>query len=76
MDSEISRNQKCDNHYANDGKDVHFALLPLHEDGVRCISTPCMRRYQVDSITPSSMVKLDRSEANTGRCYLLRLYPQ
>jgi hypothetical protein len=25
MDSEITRNQKYDNDYANDGKDIHFA---------------------------------------------------
>jgi hypothetical protein len=35
VDSEIARNQKYDNHYANDSKDVHFALLPFHDDGVQ-----------------------------------------
>ena len=28
MDSEIAYNQKYDNSYANDSKDVHVALLP------------------------------------------------
>ena len=29
MDAEIARNQNYDDHYANDSKDVHSALLPL-----------------------------------------------
>jgi hypothetical protein len=37
MDPEIARNQNYDDNYANDGKDVHSALLPLH-DGI--CSTP------------------------------------
>jgi hypothetical protein len=33
MDPEIARNQDYDDHYANDSKDVHSELLPLHDDG-------------------------------------------
>jgi hypothetical protein len=43
MDPEIARNQKYDNHYANDGEDVHFALLPFHDDGAG--RTPFIRRH-------------------------------
>jgi len=43
VDPEITRNQKHDNHDANDGKDVHFALLPLYDDGVWCVRTPYIR---------------------------------
>jgi hypothetical protein len=28
VDSEIARNQKYDNNYANDSKDVHFCSTP------------------------------------------------
>jgi len=31
MDPEIARNQNYDDHYADDSKDIHPALLPLHD---------------------------------------------
>jgi hypothetical protein len=31
MDSEIARNQDYDDHYADDGKDIHPALLPRYD---------------------------------------------
>ena len=36
MDSEIAGNQNYDDHYANNCKDVHSALLPLHDGDARC----------------------------------------
>ena len=45
VDSKVARYQKYDNHYADDSKDVHFAVLPLHDEGARCARTPCIRRY-------------------------------
>ena len=40
MDPEIARNQNYDYHYANDGEDVHSALLLFHDDSVRRVRTP------------------------------------
>ena len=40
MDPEIARNQNYDDHYANDGEDVHSALLPFHDDSARRARTP------------------------------------
>jgi hypothetical protein len=45
VDPEIARNQKYDNHYTNDGKDIHFALLPIHDDGVWRACKQCIRRH-------------------------------
>jgi hypothetical protein len=36
MNPEVARNQNYDNDYANDSKNVHSALLPLHDDGSLC----------------------------------------
>jgi hypothetical protein len=45
MDPKIARNQKYDNHYANDRKDVHFAhsqsMMAAHD----VARTPCIRGY-------------------------------
>ena len=35
MDTEITRNQNYDDHYADDSEDVHSALLPFHDDSAR-----------------------------------------
>ena len=35
MRPEIARNQNYDDHYANDSKYIHSALLPLDDDGTR-----------------------------------------
>ena len=40
MDPEIARNQNYYDHYANDGEDVHSALLPFHDDSARRVRTP------------------------------------
>jgi hypothetical protein len=40
MDPEIACNQKYHDHDANDSKDIHFALLRLHDDGGRFARTP------------------------------------
>jgi hypothetical protein len=40
MSPEIARNQDYDDYYANDRKDIHSALLPLHDDGARYARTP------------------------------------
>jgi hypothetical protein len=42
MDPEIARNQNHDDHYANDSENVHFALLPLHDDSPRRART-CLK---------------------------------
>lgn len=55
MDPEIARNQDYDDHYANDSKDIHFALLPLHDDGARCARRHVPRRYQHHTVTCGSV---------------------
>jgi hypothetical protein len=47
MHPEIARNQNYDNHYANDSKYVHSALLPLDDDGTRRARTRFMRRVLI-----------------------------
>ena len=44
MDAEIARNQNYDDHYANDSKDVHSALLPLHDDARSVLDRHVSRR--------------------------------
>jgi hypothetical protein len=42
MDPEVARNQNDDDHDANEGKDIHSALLPLHDDGAQCARAPAV----------------------------------
>ena len=44
MDAEIARNQNYDDHYANDSKDVHSALLPLNDDARSVLARHVSRR--------------------------------
>jgi hypothetical protein len=44
MHPEIARNQNYNDHYANNSKDVHSALL--HDDGGRRARTECIRHYR------------------------------
>jgi hypothetical protein len=50
MDPEITRNQNYDDHYANDGKYVHSAILRLHDDGAAALARPL---YLPNSVIPS-----------------------
>jgi hypothetical protein len=73
MDPEIARNQDYDDHYANDGEDVHS--VPLHSMMMgRCACTPHIR-----PISASAMDDLGSAEAaKQSPChrYRHRLYPQ
>jgi hypothetical protein len=68
VDSEITGHQNYDDHYANYGKEIHSALLPLH-DGVRSVRTLCTRRYRLGP-------RWLGSAEDKRCCYRHRLYPQ
>ena len=40
MDPEVARNQNYDDHYANDGEDVHSVLLLFHDESARRARSP------------------------------------
>ena len=47
------RNQNYDDYYANDGEDVHSALLTLRDDSVRRACPPLrIRRYWINNVIP------------------------
>jgi hypothetical protein len=75
MDPEIARNQNYDDHYTNDGKYVHFALLPLHDDSARYARRHVPRRYQHHGVI-GCLGSTEAGRASPSHCYRHRLYPQ
>jgi hypothetical protein len=76
MNPEIARNQNYDYHYANDSKDVHSALLPLHDDGARYARTPCIapsfRHRRLGSTEAKQVQAIVIATAYTPNSRLLR----
>ena len=69
MHPEIARNQNYDDHYANDSKYVHSALLPLDDDGMRRARTRFIRRVLIviaNAYIPNSR-PLRRAERARGQ---------
>jgi hypothetical protein len=75
MDPEIARNQDYDDHYANDGKDVHFCSTPLDGDGARRACTPRIRHLAQLCFRRRWLGSAEAKQSRSHR-YRHRLYPQ
>jgi hypothetical protein len=62
MHPEIARNQNYYDHYANDSKYIHSALLPLDDDGTRRTRTRFTPAYSLLSPTPISPIAAPSEE--------------
>ena len=70
MDPEIARNQNYDDHYANDGEDVHSVLLLFHDDCARHARSPYVSAaISVNSVIPSNRW-LGSTEASKYKSFL------
>jgi hypothetical protein len=69
MQLEIARHQNYDDHYADDGEDVHFALLPLHDNGATCLRTKCppLKPFTIATAYIPNSRPLQRAERAQGQ---------